>query len=450
MNLQSYTKEFGKNAKLAYPIVLGQVAHMLVALADNIMVGKLGAEQLAAVSLGNTLIFIAMSVGIGFSFAITPLVAAADADSRPDKVRSILSNGLMLCTVNGLLLCLLLFLAEPVLYMLDQPDEVVDLALPYMRWVSVSIIPLMIFQAFKQFSDGLSRTEIPMYIAIVANMINIIVNYLFIYGKFGFPELQVEGAAIGTFISRILMALFLFILLSRKRELQQYFHGLFNWSGLVIRKLLNLGFPTALQMFFEVSLFTAAIFLSGLLGTQYQAANQIALNLSALTFMFGVGLGVAATIRVANQFGVEKFDELKRIATSLFLMTLIMEVFFALCFVAFHKYLPYIYINDLEVIDLAAQLLLIAALFQISDGFQVVILGALRGLQDVWIPSWICFISYWVFGLPVSYYLGTQTELKLNGIWIGLLIGLTISSILMYTRFRHLTNKYSGKAYLGK
>jgi MATE family multidrug resistance protein len=446
MNLQPYTKEFGKNAKLAYPIVLGQVAHMLVALADNIMVGDLGAEQLAAVSLGNTLVFIAMSVGIGFSFAITPLVAAADADSKPDKVKSLLSNGLMLCTVNGILLCLLLFLSEPILYMMDQPESVVDLAIPYMRWVSFSIIPLMIFQAFKQFSDGLSRTETPMYVAIIANVINIFVNYLFIYGKFGFPELQVEGAAIGTFISRVLMAILLFGLLSRKRELQQYFHGLFNWSGQVIRKLLNLGFPTALQMFFEVSLFTAAIFLSGVLGTQYQAANQIALNLSSLTFMFGVGLGVAATIRVANQFGIGKYDELKRIARSLFLMTLIMEVFFALCFIALHQYLPYIYIDDLEVIELAAQLLLIAALFQISDGFQVVILGALRGLHDVWIPSWICFVSYWIFGLPVSYYLGTETDLKLNGIWIGLLIGLTISSILMYARFRHLTNKHAAQA----
>lgn len=445
MNLKPYTREFGKNAKLAYPIVLGQVAHMLVALADNIMVGKLGAAQLAAVSLGNTLIFIAMSVGIGFSFAITPLVAAADGESRPDKVKSILSNGLLLCTINGILLCLLLIAAEPILYMMDQPETVVDLALPYMRWVSFSIIPLMIFQALKQFSDGLSRTEIPMYIAILANLINVFVNYLFIYGKFGFPALQVEGAAIGTFISRVLMAVLLFMLLSRKRELKKYFHDLFNWSGDVIRKLLNLGFPTALQMFFEVSLFTAAIFLSGVLGTQYQAANQIALNLSALTFMFGVGLGVAATIRVANQFGVGQYDELKRIARSLFLMTLIMEVFFALCFVAFHKYLPHIYIDDIEVIDLAANLLLIAALFQISDGFQVVILGALRGLHDVWIPSLICFVSYWIFGLPVSYYLGTATDLKLNGIWIGLLIGLTLSSILMYARFRHLTNKNSAK-----
>jgi MATE family multidrug resistance protein len=441
MKLTDYTREFGKNTKLAYPIVLGQVAHMLVALADNIMVGNLGKAQLAAVSLGNTLVFIAMSVGIGFSFAITPLVAQADGESRPDKVKSALSNGLLLCTLIGVILCVLLIVAEPVLYMMDQPSKVVDLAIPYMRWVSFSIIPLMIFQAFKQFSDGLSRTEIPMYTAIIANVINVFVNYLFIYGKFGFPELQVEGAAIGTFVARVIMAILLLVLLLRKQELKKYFDKLFTWSVDVIRKLLNLGLPTSLQMFFEVSLFTAAILLSGILGTQYQAANQIALNLSSLTFMFGVGLGLTATIRVANQSGLGNFDELKRIARSLFLMTLFMEIIFALCFVIFHQYLPLIYIDDIEVIDLAANALLIAALFQISDGLQVVILGALRGMQDVWIPSLICFVSYWIFGLPVSYYLGTMTYLKLNGVWIGLLIALTLSSVLMYARFRYLLKK---------
>ncbi len=441
MKLSAYTREFGKNSKLAYPIILGQVAHMLVALADNIMVGKLGAAQLAAVSLGNTLIFVAMSVGIGFSFAVTPLVAEADAQGNTAKVKMILSNGFLLCTVNGILLTIILLFAEPILYKMDQPKEVVDLALPYMRWVSFSLIPLMIFQAFKQFSDGLSRTEIPMYVAIIANLINVFANYVLIYGKFGAPRMEVEGAAVGTFIARVIMAVLLFVLLAINEDLKKYFNNLMSWSWSTIRKLLNLGLPSALQMFFEVSLFTAAIFLSGILGTQYQAANQIALNLSALTFMFGVGLSVTATIRVANQFGKRDFKELQRIARSLFLMTFILEVFFASCFVIFHEYLPYIYIKDLEVVDLAANLLLIAALFQISDGFQVVILGALRGMQDVWIPSWICFVSYWVFGLPVMYYLGVKTDLQLNGIWIGLLVGLTLSSVFMYIRFRKLLKR---------
>lgn len=438
MNLKPYTREFPTNFKLAYPIVLGQVAHLLVAFADNIMVGKLGAAQLAAVSLGNTLIFIAMSVGIGFSFSITPLVAEAYSAGNTGNIKRYLDNGFILSTVLGIILCALLFASEPILYHLDQPEEVVVLAIPYMRWVSVSMIPLLLFQALKQFADGLSLTTYPMYIAVGANIINIIINYIFIYGKFGMPRMEVEGAAVGTLVSRIIMVFALYILLSRKRDLLKFFNRTIDFSKQAVLKLLNIGFPTALQMFFEVSLFTAAIFLSGMLGTDEQAANQIALNLSALTFMFGVGLGVTATIRVSNQLGKKNFMDLKRVARSIFLMTIIMEVLFALIFLIFNDQLPHIYIDDLNVIELAASVLLIAALFQISDGFQVVILGALRGLQDVWIPSFICLFSYGICGLPVSYYLGIYTDFGLEGIWIGLCVGLTVSSLLMYARYRHL------------
>ncbi|MGB5982053.1 MAG: MATE family efflux transporter [Nonlabens sp.] len=438
MNLSSYTREFSTNFKLAFPIVLGQVAHLLVAFADNIMVGKLGATQLAAVSLGNTLIFLAMSVGIGFSFSITPLVAEADSSGDHSSIKKYLDNGFILCTSLGLILCLLLFASEPILYQLDQPEEVVRLAIPYMRWVSISLIPLLLFQAIKQFADGMSLTTYPMYIAVGANIINILINYLFIYGKFGLPKMEVEGAAVGTLASRIIMVIALYILLSRKKLLKKFFDRTIEFSKTSIFKLLNIGFPTALQMLFEVSLFTAAIFLSGKLGTEEQAANQIALNLSALTFMFGVGLGIAATIRVSNQLGKKNFQNLKRVARSIFLMTIIMEVVFALLFLIFNEQLPIIYIDDLSVIDLAASVLLIAALFQISDGFQVVILGALRGLQDVWVPSFICLFSYGICGLPVSYYLGIETGYGLVGIWIGLCVGLTASSLLMYARYRYL------------
>ena len=438
MSLSDYTRELPTNIKLAYPIVLGQIAHLIVALADNIMVGKLGAAQLAAVSLGNTLVFVAMSIGIGFSFAITPLVAETHSNGALDKTRSYLDNGFVLCVVLGILLSALLFLVEPILHYMDQPPEVVELAIPYMRWVALSLIPLMLFQGLKQFSDGMSFTTMPMYAAIGANAVNVVLNYFLIYGKWGMPRLEVEGAAIGTLVSRVLMFVFLYFTLSRKRELQKFFDTSVNFSKQAVLKLVNIGFPTAMQMFFEVSLFTAAIILSGKLGTEYQAANQIALNLSAITFMFGVGLSVVATIRVSNQLGLKNFSELKRIARSIFLMTLVLEIVFASFFVAFNNILPLLYIDENVVIQLAASALLIAAIFQISDGFQVVILGALRGLQDVWVPSIICLVSYGLLGLPVSYYLGLKTELALTGIWIGLCVGLTASSLLMYFRYRYL------------
>jgi MATE family multidrug resistance protein len=442
MALKDYTKEFPKNLHIAVPIMVGQIAHLLVALADNIMVGELGAAQLAAVSLGNTLIFIALSVGIGFSFAITPLVAEADAQGDSDKVTSIFHLGFLMSFIMGVLLMLLMFLSEPILYMLDQPKEVVDLAIPYMRWVALSLIPLMMFQAVKQFIDGLSKTTYSMIASIVANIINVLLNYVFIYGKFGFPRLEVEGAAIGTFVARILMFLILTVLLFFNKQFKSYFYLLKSYSFGVINKLFHLGLPTALQMLFEVSLFTAAIFLSGTLGTNSQAANQIALNLSALTFMVGVGLGVTATIRVGNQKGLGHFSDLKRIARSLFLLTFIFELVFAFCFLFFRNQLPLIYIDNIDVVELASKILIIAAFFQLSDGFQVVLLGALRGFQDVWIPTLICFIAYWIVGFPISFILSSYYDFGVQGIWMGLLVALSLSAVLMFLRYRYLLSRY--------
>jgi MATE family multidrug resistance protein len=447
MPFQDYSREFKRNLTIAIPIMAGQIAHLMVALADNVMVGKLGPAALAAVSLGNTLVFLAMAIGIGFSFAITPLVAERHAQDEFESVRSIFHNGLLLCSLLGIALCLLLFIAEPLLYLLKQPQEVVVLAVPYMRITAFSLIPLMVFQAIKQFSDGLSQTIHSMHAAIIANAINVILNYLLIYGAFGFPRLEVAGAAYGTLVARVLMVPILIILLMKRKDLVSYFKGAFIISSVAMRKLLNIGFPTALQMFFEVSLFTAAILLSGVLGTKNQAANQIALNLSAITFMVGVGLSVTATVRVGNQIGLKNMPELKRIASSIFLMTFFVELVFAALFFLGRDILPWIYIDDAEVVAIAAQLLIIAAIFQISDGLQVVFLGALRGFQDVWLPSLICFVSYWLVGFPVSYYLGLYTSLEAQGIWIGLLIGLSVSAVLMYWRYVVLLSKNLKKSF---
>jgi MATE family multidrug resistance protein len=237
-----------------------------------------------------------------------------------------------------------------------------------------------------------------------------------------------------------------------KKKFQPYVTG-FNFKVLekkVMKKIFNLGFPSALQMFFEVAIFTSAVWLSGVLGKNHQAANQIALNLSSMTFMVGMGLGVAAMIRVGNQKGLLNFKDLRRIAYSIFLLTFLLEIVFAAIFLIFNNWLPTMYldVNDVanqvdntEVILIAAQLLIVAAVFQISDGLQVVILGALRGLQDVKIPTLITFIAYWLVGFPISFYLCLYTDLKSTGIWIGLLAGLTTSAVLLYIRFNTLTQK---------
>ncbi|MHA7058223.1 MATE family efflux transporter [Aquimarina sp. M1] len=450
MMLQQYTKEFTYNLKLAAPVMLGMLGHTFVGLIDNIMVGQLGTAELAAVSLGNSFMFVAMSLGIGFSTAITPLVAEADGEDNFGKGKSAFKHGLFLCTALGIILFIGVLSVKPLMHLMKQPAEVVELAIPYLDLVAVSLVPLIIFQAFKQFSDGLSMTRYPMYATLIANIVNVVLNYLLIFGKFGFPQMDIVGAAVGTLISRLVMVIFLWVFLRHKEKSKAFVTNIkfFILQKNMLKKIVTLGFPSALQMFFEVGIFTAAIWISGILGKNPQAANQIALNLAAMTFMVAIGLSVAATVRVGNQKGLQQFEELRRIAFSIFLLTLLIETIFALFFITFNNVLPEIYldVNDVdnfadntEVISIAAKLLIIAALFQISDGIQVAVLGALRGLQDVKIPTVITFFAYWIVGFPISYYLGLYTAYKSSGIWIGLLAGLTTSALLLYVRFNYLS-----------
>jgi len=452
MKLALYTKEFRYNMQLAYPVILGMLGHTLIGIVDNIMVGKLGSTELAAVSLGNSLIFVAMSLGIGFSTAITPIVAEADAEKDSGKIRAAFHHGLFLCTILGFLLFGLVVLAKPVMEVLHQPEEVITLAKPYLDWVAFSLVPLIMYQGYKQFADGLSMTKISMYAIVMANIVHVIINYCLIYGVGFFPKMGILGAGLGTVISRIAMVVFMHLILSRKAILKQYFHN-FNFNEIkkeMLKKIVNLGLPSAMQMLFEVVLFTAGIWLCGNIGKTSQAANQIALSLASMTFMFAMGLSVVSMIRIGNQKGSGDYKQLIIVARSIFLLAIVIEIVFALLFVVLHQVLPYMFLNmddqaqlldNKEVITIASKLLLVAAVFQISDGIQVVVLGALRGLQDVKIPMYITFVAYWVVGFPISLYLGEYTALKATGVWIGLLAGLTAAALFLYLRFHYLTKK---------
>ncbi|MGK4569119.1 MATE family efflux transporter [Flavobacterium sp. 3HN19-14] len=452
MNLSRYTKEFSYNLELAYPVILGMLGHTMIQIVDNIMVGKLGTTELAAVSLGNSMIFVAMSIGIGFSTALTPIVAEADAENNPVKIRSAFHHGLLLCSILGVSLFLLVVLAKPLMAQLHQPDEVIALAKPYLDWVAFSLVPLIVYQGYKQFADGLSMTKYSMYAIVMANVVHVVINYCLIYGFWFFPRMGIIGAGLGTVISRILMVTFMHIILSRQEKLKAYFKD-FSFDEIkksTVRKIISLGIPSAMQMLFEVVLFTAAIWLCGNIGKTSQAANQIALSLASMTFMFAMGLSITAMIRVSNQRTIMDFKNLVTVARSIFLLAIIIEIIFASLFLIFYDSLPILFLNlenthehldNTEVIAIASKLLLVAAVFQISDGIQVVVLGALRGLQDVKIPMYITFVAYWVVGFPISYYLGEYTELKAVGVWIGLLAGLTVAALFLYLRFHYLTKK---------
>ncbi|MEO8253125.1 MAG: MATE family efflux transporter [Flavobacterium sp.] len=452
MSLATYTKEFSYNLRLAYPIIIGMLGHTIVGIIDNIMVGRIGPTELAAASLANSFVFVAMSLGIGFSTAITPMAAEADGRKDIQEGRTALHHGLYLCTILGFVLFGVILVAKPLINFMGQPDNVIQLAKPFLDVVAFSLVPLIIFQGYKQFADGMSETKYSMWATIMGNIINVILNYLLIYGIWVFPEMGMLGAAVGTLVSRFAMLAFMHYKMKSNAKFHPFFEG-FSISNIkkeINIKIIRLGAPSSMQMFFEVALFTGAVWLSGNLGVANQAANQIALSLASFTFMFAMGLSVAATIRVGNQRGLRDYKKLRIVALSIFLLAILLEMFFAIIFVVFHQDLPTLFVDQSNLVDLvkntevlgiASNLLLVAAVFQISDGIQVVMLGALRGLQDVKIPMYITFVAYWVVGFPTCIYLGLFTELKAIGIWIGLLAGLTTAALFLYLRFTSLTKK---------
>jgi len=450
--ISRYTREFKYNLKLAYPVMIGMLGHTFVQFIDNVMVGQLGTAELAAISLGNSFVFIAMSIGIGFSQAITPLIAEADGAKKDNDISRIFEHSFLICLILGLILFTVVFSNRNLLYSMNQPIEVVELASPYLFWVSFSLISIVTFQSFRQFADGLSFTKAAMYSTLLGNVINVILNFFLIFGLWIFPELGVEGAAIGTLISRLCMLTFIVIYLKLHKKLSKYIKRFFPSKVQIqrVKKIIYLGLPSALHSFFEVAFFISAVWMAGIIGKNSQAANQIALNLASMTYMVALGVGVAAMIRVGNQRGMMNYVKLREVALSTLLLIIIIDIFFCLIFLIFNDYLPLLYLDpgdsknftDVnEVIQISSKLLIIAGVFQLFDGIQAVVLGALRGMQDVNKPALIIFLSYGLIGFPTSYFLGFYTSLSVVGIWIGLMIGLFSSSLFLFLRFNYLSKK---------
>lgn len=439
--MTGYRSHYRKNLLLAYPVMLSQLGHVLVGVADSVMVGRLGAEPLAAAALANVIFHILMTFGIGVSYAITPLVAAADGEGIIVKSSEALKHGTIINFVISIILGLLVFIGGHSLYYFDQPVEVLKLAIPYLWIITASIIPLMLFQSARQFAEGLSQTRQAMYITVGSNVINIILNYILIYGKLGFPAFGLNGAGYATLISRILMAAWMWIYVLKSSRYKPYFQMMkevvVNKS--MTRKMLRIGLPAGFQFFFEVGAFGFSSIMIGWLGARALAAHQIAINMASISYMMATGIAAAATIRVGNQLGRKDIPTLRMAAFSSFVMVIVFMLGFAITFILGRHYFPSLYINDVEVVSLASSLLVIAAFFQLSDGVQVVGLGALRGLADVKIPTFITFFAYWIIGLPVGYYLGFKLNMGVEGIWYGLLTGLTVASILVVARFQIIT-----------
>ncbi len=435
--------EIKKTIHLSIPIVVGQLGQMLMGVVDNIMVGKLGAIPLAAASIANSLFMLIMVVGFGLTMAVTPLTAMACGAGKDKECGVVLRQGILVNLLSGMILCALTFVLSEAIPYLNQPPEIVAPASLYMKILGVSILPLMLFQSFRQFAEGVSFLKPAMVIMLLANIVNIIGNWIFIYGNLGVPALGLTGAGIATTGSRVFMAIALMVVVTRSSKMRR-FDPFLNFGKIdfpMIRRLLSIGIPAGLQYFFEVSAFSASAIMIGWMGTTALAAHQIALNIAHISFMVAMGISSAATIRVSNAVGRRDIHGTRMAGFSAAVLCALFMASAGLLFILFRYFLPTLYISDKAVIDIAASLLIIVAFFQISDGTQAVGIGILRGMTDMKIPTLITLVAYWLMGLPSGYVLAFGFDMGIFGVWYGLLISLTASGLFMMMRFHAKSKK---------
>ena len=440
----SLKKHYGPNLRLAFPVMAANAGQMIVGIADTIMVGQYDSSALSASAFSNSILANFLVLGIGFSTGLTPLVGQANGRGEGSKVLgTYLKQGLILNLVLGLTLVLGVLALYPYLGLLGQTTKVVELSQAYYLVVGASLLPFMGFFALKQFAEGLEQTRQATALTLMANVLNIGLNYLLIYGYAGFPEWGLFGAGLATLISRIFLfgAFALYLMWSPSWSV--YWRGwlLPFWSWSDIRAMLRLGFPIALQLFMEVGAFTFGALMVGWVSEKALAAHQVAMSMASFTYMIANGMAAATTIRVSNFYGRKDYLALRQASYAALWLALGFMAICAVAFVLIPEVLAGFFTQDVEVIDLAISLLLIGALFQLFDGGQVVMLGALRGLSDVRVPTLIAVFSYWVISLPVGYWLSVHGDWGARGVWLGYLAGLSFAVLFLLWRFDYLSRR---------
>lgn len=448
MKLISWKDHIIQTALLALPVCLSNVGHITVDLADNFFIGQLENRTVgqAAISLAGAFYILVLVLAIGISYALTPIVAELNAKDDKEKISVHLRHSLALNLLVSALLFAVLWSCAPLLKYTGRPEEVTELAIRFLNVIMLSMIPLSIFFTFKQFTEGMSDTRTAMFITIGANGMNILLNYLLVFGKFGFPEMGIMGACWATFISRVMMALVMFLYVRYSRKYSHYRIAFFSGKYFreVFKAQLKIGVPSGLMFAMEVAAFSIpTLFIPG---TTQLAAHRLALSLAAMTYMVSSGLGAAATIRVGHFLGMGNQSGIRRAGFSAIFLSFGFMVFAAACFILFRHQLPAIFNNEPEVLSYTASLLLIAAAFQLFDGTQVTAQGALRGLQDTIYPGWVAFVAYWVIGLPMSWILCVKFGMGATGVWFGFIAGLLVASIGFIRRFTILSGTQRSSA----
>lgn len=427
--------------KLSGPVVIGQLGMILTGVVDNMMVGWVSYEHLSASSLANGIFFILVVIAMGITNAISPLVAEADATLNRGASSDYLRQSVWLAVGSSLITMILMEAAIWIMPYLGQPEMDVVLGSSYLRWIYLSVPPMIIFLVYKGYTDGLSKTRVAMIVTVVGLLFNALANWVLIFGKWGFPRLELDGAGIATLITRVLMLVALVMVVHRAKPSMglSLTKGSWRLHWATMKRVLTIGLPSGFQLFFEVGAFAGAVIIIGWIGPESRSAHQIVLNLSSVTYMVVVGIAAGASIRVGNAKGRQDLAEARAAGNAgLFLGAAFMTVS-AIAFFIGKDFLPSLYNDHPEVLRISAQLMLFAAFFQIFDGLQAVGLGILRGLQDVMIPMMIAFVCYWIIALPLGYFTTFILEWGVSGMWVGFVVSLGIAAVAFWWRFRKLT-----------
>lgn len=409
-------------------------------MVDNIFLGRLGKTEQAAGILSNNLFVILLVFSIGMSYVLTPAVTDAHVNQNDKEKAALFKNSLFINVLVSIILFVILYLSSPLLAYMQQPVDVVELAFPFFNVLTLSIIPVSLFFVCKQYTEGLSNTKAAMYISVVGNVLNIILNYLLIYGKAGLPELGYMGSCWATFIARVFMGIGFMVYVFRNKTVNSFarYYKEVKLNAFHFWALFKDGLASALQFTFEVAAFAIAGLMSGVFGKEQLDAHGIALSMAAFTYMFASGIGSATTIRVGKYYAVDDIRNLKEAITTSYKSVIVVMGFMAIMFVCLNNILPAIFSKEQDIILISSKLLLFAAMFQLFDGTQVVAVGALRGLEDYRFPTTIAFVGYWVIALPLSYVLAFVFHYEVYGIWLALSLGLAFVSIALYLRIKIL------------
>ena len=430
---------------LSIPLVMTQIGHIITGMVDNIFLGKLGKTEQAAGILSNNLFVILLVFSIGMSYVLTPAITDAHVNQNEKEKASLFKNSLFINMVVAILLFIILFFSSPLLAYMQQPEDVVVLAIPFFDVLIFSIIPVALFFVCKQYTEGLSNTRAAMYISVIGNILNIILNYLLIYGYCGLPEMGYMGSCWATFIARSFMGIAFLIFMFKHSSVNSFaiYYKQAKINAQHFWSLLKDGLASALQFTFEVAAFAIAGLLAGVFGKEQIDAHGIALNMAAFTYMFASGIGSATTIRVGNYYSLNNINEVKLAIKTSYKLVIITMGFMALVFISCNTFLPMIFSNDVEIIMITSKLLLFAAFFQLFDGTQVVAIGVLRALEDYKYPTYVAFVGYWIIALPLCYLFAFVYGYTVYGVWLALSIGLGFVAITLFFRIRNLIKQKS-------